>query len=448
MSSENRQGCLGDLSELDYPYIQGKRGIESAAAPFQSRPLLTLYMDLSALSVTEIQGLYGAYTFPEKLLQKIWLRGDFNRRAAVTADGRGLTIIHPGKWNFLGGPDFKGARLRFEGGAELYGDVEVHLRVGDWDAHRHAADSAYDGVILHVILFPPGPGQVTRGAHGKELPILALLPLLHHDLEEFAADEAVEKLANRAAARIPEELGRFPPEELDALLQTYAAQRWAQKVYFARVRVQRLGWESACHHAALDVLGYRYNRAPMLRIAGRWPLAEWSGTAIDAQVLYGSEGEHWSLQGVRPANHPRRRLHQYARWVRERPEWPAGLKALGLNLSSAVALPPKVTTTREQRRELGLGALRLEVAQTICGGALVGTRLDNLVCDGFLPLLATLADSQDHTQRWHHWFAGDLPPVLVTGLRRLGVFDGHLRPACHGVAQGLLGWLLAREVRA
>jgi len=401
-------------------------------------------MDLSAHSVTEIQGLYGAYTFPEKLLQKIWWRGDFNRSAAVTADGRRVTIIHPGKWNFLGGPDFKGARLRFEGGAELLGDVEVHLRVGDWDAHRHAADSAYDGVILHVILFPAGPGRVTRGANGRELPILALLPLLHHDLEEFAADEAVEKLANRAAARIPEELGRLPAAALDALLETHAARRWAQKVHFARLRVQRLGWASACHHAALDVLGYRYNRAPMLRVAGRWPLEAWSQAAIDPETIYLGEGEHWSLQGVRPANHPRRRLQQYAQWTRERPEWPAVVTALGLKLSQVAAAPAGTTTTREERRRLQLKALRTEVAQTVCGDALGGTRLDNLMCDGLLPLLATRA-GEGQIRVWHHWFTGDLPPVLLTGLRRLGVFDGNLRPACHGAAQGLLGWLLARE---
>ena len=81
------------------------------------------------------------------------------------------------------------------------------------------------------------------------------------------------------------------------------------------------------------------------------------------------------------------------------------------------------------------------------GGAFGGTRLDNLLCDGLLPLLAA------HTGRclpglWFHWFTGDLPPVLARGLRELGVFDGRARPACHGPAQGLLGWLLEREARA
>src|SRR5215217_3600747 len=90
-------------------------------------------------AVAEIQGLYGSFSFPEKLLQKIWLRGDFDRASAITSDGRRVRVLHPGKWNLLGGPDFTGARLRFmdEPLREIHGDIEVHLRAADWDAHGH-----------------------------------------------------------------------------------------------------------------------------------------------------------------------------------------------------------------------------------------------------------------------------------------------------------------------
>ena len=117
-------------------------------------------------AVAEMQGLEGAFSFAEKLLQKIWLRGDFDRSAAVTTDGQRVRIIHPGKWNLLGGPDFTGARLRLgeAAGRDLVGDVEVHLRAADWDAHGHARDPAYDGVVLHVVLFPPTQPHATRGA--------------------------------------------------------------------------------------------------------------------------------------------------------------------------------------------------------------------------------------------------------------------------------------------
>ena len=119
--------------------------------------------------VAELQGIHGAFSFPERILQKIWLRGDFDRAAARLTDGRAVRIIDPGRWNLLGGPDFKQARLRFggEGDPVTTGDVEVHLRAADWDAHGHVRDRAYDDVVLHVVLFPPAAGRLTIGAGGR-----------------------------------------------------------------------------------------------------------------------------------------------------------------------------------------------------------------------------------------------------------------------------------------
>lgn len=396
------------------------------------------------LAVAEIQGLYGAFTFPEKLLQKLWLRGDFQRAAAVTADGRRVRIVHPGKWNLLGGPDFSAARLRFDDGPEITGDVEVHLHASDWEAHRHAEDPAYDRVMLHVVLFPPPLRPTTRGGAGREIPVLALLPLLHRALEEFAADEAVELLAHRAAARLPDELGALPAAELAALLRRYAHGRWSQKVRFARIRADRLGWAEACHHVALEILGYRFNRAPMLRIAGSCPLADWADGRVDPEAAFAQEEGGWSLQGVRPANQPRTRLRQYAAWVRARPGWPDAAAELLRRASGAGA--DLAASTTEFRRRHALSTLRERVRREICGEALSGTRLDNLVCDGLLPLVATRG-AAGLEAIWFQWFAGDLPPILISGLRQLGFFDGRGQPACHGAAQGVLGWMLEREAR-
>ncbi len=395
-----------------------------------------------SFGLAEMQGLYGAFSFSEKLLQKLWWRGDFDRAAATTLDGQPVRIAHPGKWNLLGGPDFTSARLRFggEGAPDLVGDVELHLRSGDWDTHGHARDPAYDRVLLHVVLFPPEPGRVTRGAGGRVIPVLVLLPLLHRALEEFATDEAVESLADRPLARLPQELGPLSPAALVDLLQRHARTRWQQKVHFADVRLRRLGWEAALHHAALEILGFRFNRGAMLRIAGQCPLPAWCAGQVDPAEVFRSEQTSWSLQGVRPANHPRRRLGQYATWVQAVPDWPARVLALGAS-RLGIGL---TESTRTARRASGLSAVRARVAREICADAIGGTRLDNLVCDGLLPLLAAQT-ANDFYGCWYHWFTGDLPPVVIGGLRQLGFFDGRDQPACHGAAQGLLGWLLERE---
>jgi len=398
--------------------------------------------DGTALSVAEIQGLYGPFSFAEKLLQKIWLRGDFDHAQVATTDGRPLRIAYPGKWNLLGGPDFHGARLHFgePPAGEVEGDVEVHLYARDWEAHAHARDPAYDRVILHVVLFPPPAGHVTRRADGSAIAVVALLPLLHRGLEEFAADEAVESLANRPHTRLPEELGRLSAAEVDDLLRREAAARWQQKVGFAQLRVRTLGWEGACHHAGLEILGYRFNRAPMLRIAARWPLADWAAGRVGADEAFVAETGRWSLQGVRPANHPRARLRQYAGWAKQRPDWPARARRIanelpGVKLSDS---------TPELRRTVGFTRWRERLGQELFGATGGGARRETLVCDGILPLL-TAGVAWEGAGWWYHWFAGDLPLVVKAGLRQLGYGDGRTRPLSNGVAQGLLGWLLARE---
>lgn len=394
---------------------------------------------LNHASVLELPGLYGPFTFPEKLLQKIWLRREFDLSRAFTTDGRKVTVISPGKWNLMGGPDFKNARLRFGDGPEVAGDIELHLHAVDWSSHRHAQDRAYDGVILHVVLFSPAEGYVTRGADDVALPVLALLPLLHHDLEEYAANDAVEHLANRPAAHIVEVLGILPFDQVTSLLAGRSEVRWAQKVRYAQLRINRLGWDEACHQTALEILGYRFNRAAMLRVGAAYPLNSWTQATPDLEAVFASAQE-WSLQGLRPANHPRVRLRQYASWTRSKPNWTSQLRALGPNL-------PKLegdVATMETRRIHRFSGLRRAWNEEITDGAIGGTRFDNLLCDGFLPLLAAAGSAEAHPL-WFHWFCGDVPPLWRQALQQLEVFSNRIRPACHGVTQGLLGWLIERE---
>lgn len=399
-------------------------------------------MNTPITSVAEMQGVYGAYSFSEHLLQKIWLRGDFDRAGAITTAGERVRILHPGQWNRLGGPDFKNTRLQLGDGPEIVGDVELHLRAEDWTAHRHASDPAYARVVLHVVLFPPAAGYATRGGTGVIIPILSLLTLLRHDLEEFAADEAMERLAARPAGRIVEELGSLPLAELEARLRSLAGGRWRQKVHFARLRVQRLGWDAACHQTALEILGYRFNRSPMLRLAARFPLESWASGRATVETLLAAESEGWSLQGVRPANQPRARLTQYMAWAQARPDWPKRLAAVGKIWSQLSA----EAVTREVRREHGFGPKRTLLAEKICGGAVGGSRLETLVVDGLLPLAAAQgAMEAELFGAWFHWFPGDLPPLVPQALRDLGVVTPKRQPATNGFAQGLLGWWWQRE---
>lgn len=391
----------------------------------------------SADAVAEIAGLHGPFTFPELLLQRIWWRGEFDARALRTRDGRALRVRKRGRWNRLGGPDFADAEIEFgEGsaGETARGAVEVHLRAVDWDRHGHAADPAYANVVLHVVLFP-SMREWTAGAEGRRIPILELLPLLERDLEAYAEEAAVEGIAGRPYSQLREIMSDITPEALRAEVAKHAERRWAAKVTLARARIARLGWNEACHHTALEVLGYRFNRVPMLAIAERWPLAAWQ-SGVSIEELFDFQADEWRRGGVRPANRPRLRLAQYGEWVRARPDWPAKLAGWGETARAEAAREQAPSARGRERRFL---------ADAVCGDVLGGSRFDTWMCDGALPLLAAGAGDGAETgafrARWLTWKPGDAPAELLRLAREFEVAGGNGRALRQGDLQGLLGWL-------
>lgn len=387
-------------------------------------------------TIAEVQGLYGPFTFSERLLQKIWDRGDFDSRRLTTMDGRSVVLENRGQWNGLAGPDFRHARMRIGDGIKT-GDVELHLYAEDWIAHRHAEDRAYSDVCLHVVLFPPSAAHRTIGCDGSEIPVVVLLPVLRHDLEEYAAEEAVETMANRSCDQLRDTLRELESEQIRQRLMDGAMRRWRRKVHFAKLRIERLGFDEACHQTAMEVLGYRFNRVPMLNLAARYPLENWSGVSgEEIEVMLIEEHANWARGGVRPANQPRRRLQQYAQWVAVCPQWPTAL------VEASTSWPePVLTDSTRTVRGSGLSGMKTHLARPICGGALGGTRLDTMVCDALLPLLSARSD-RDLAGIWWHWWPGDLPGFTEPARAEIG---RAVLPFCQGAVQGLIDWTLELE---
>ncbi|RYY54280.1 MAG: DUF2851 family protein [Chitinophagaceae bacterium] len=86
----------------------------------------------------------------EQLLQFIWRFQYFNGNELQAVDGTKLAVIGPGLLNRDQGPDFSGSTIMIDS-LRLHGQVELHVRTGDWLKHRHAADPNYGNVILHVV---------------------------------------------------------------------------------------------------------------------------------------------------------------------------------------------------------------------------------------------------------------------------------------------------------
>lgn len=395
-------------------------------------------------AVAEMQGLYGPFTMAERVVQKLWLQQDFAAAHARLEDGRPLTVLAPGTWNLLAGPDFRGARLRL-GDRVVIGDVEVHFHARDWVAHGHRRNPDYDRVVLHVVLFPPAPADpVMRDAAGAPLPLLVLLPLLWRDLEDYAADDALEALTARDEWRRFAELAGAPAAEVRQRLRAIARARWERKVHFARVRIERLGWAGAAHATALEILGYHRNRAAMLAVAERWPLAGWRSDPA-AVAAAAETGGDWQNHGVRPANRAGARLRQYAAWVRARPDWPERLIDWAGRLPELAEVDQQ--STSGVRRTWAFAGEARALAEQVTGGTIGGSRWPTMVCDGLLPLAAART-GRELAGWWFHWPSGDQPDRVRRALARLGVAGLPGCPHCHGLAQGLLGWLLEREQAA
>lgn len=86
----------------------------------------------------------------EAFLHFIWKFKIFNTQQLFTTDGEPMQIVKTGMHNHNAGPDFLHAKIQI--GDKLWaGNVEIHIKTSDWDAHKHSEDNAYNNVILHVV---------------------------------------------------------------------------------------------------------------------------------------------------------------------------------------------------------------------------------------------------------------------------------------------------------
>ncbi len=389
--------------------------------------------------VQEIQGLYGPFTLTERVVQKIWLRQDLETSHLSTECGKRLEVFNPGRWNLLGGPDFKDARLLIDGQSVL-GDVEVHFSSSDWYAHQHDVNPEFNRVVLHVVLYADREGaQAVRTQSGYEPPLVVLMPLLNRDLESYATDEALLEMEKVDDLEWVASFLEKPVEQRMATMQQYALKRWKGKVEFARKRLESTNWREACHQYCLEVLGYSRNRAPMSHLALRYTLDEMRLSDYGAEALYEEESANWKLSGLRPANHPLKRLQQYLEILQSKPDWPMDLYQF---LQEAPHLETRLTTSAARKslqRADSVDALRMD----LFAGQVGVSRFHTMMVDAFLPL-AEAEGCLDAQSCWWHWWAGDCPDVVKRFLKHAEL-SGANQPINNGLVQGALALFMNRD---
>ena len=308
----------------------------------------------------------------EQFLQSIWQHQRLRRDNLLTADQERVFILHPGFLNKETGPDFQDAIVQIGNNAPVKGDIEIDLRPGYWHHHRHEGNPAYANVVLHVVWTDAGH---RRGP--EHVPVLALESALDSPAGELAGwltQDPPPALPPLVEGKCKAPLSELATGELNALLNQAAMFRLQARAEQMKVRAREVGWNQVLWEGLFRALGFKHNAWPMLRLAElrkRWQRPHSSRTVITARLL-GLSGllpsdstqsgsylkklwdcwwrerdefsdviipaRSWRLAGIRPANHPQRRLALAAHWIHQL-DLPAAIRKWGRESIQSSRLP-------------------------------------------------------------------------------------------------------------
>ena len=249
----------------------------------------------------------------ERHVQALWYDGTLRPEGLRTMGGASFKVIDPGAWNLESGPDFRAAVVEV-GGRRLRGDVEVHLRVGDWEAHGHTRDAAYAGVVVHVVWFNGGTARVPPGC------VTVCLGDFLRTRADFSPDEI--DLAAYPYARLPatprpcESLFARSPDLLVDVLRAAGRRRLDGKARRLVARFVRKGDRAQVfYEEMMAAFGYKHNAQTFRALAERLPWRDLPRDRAAAEATLACVAEMeivrlfpWHTANVRPANAPAHRL--------------------------------------------------------------------------------------------------------------------------------------------
>jgi hypothetical protein len=295
--------------------------------------------------------------FPsERLLQAVWQHQRLKRDALKTSDGKMVRVFHPGFASVEGGPDFRGAVLQIGSEAPVSGDVEIDLRTHGWHAHGHDKNKNFQNVILHVVW------DEAKSNSNQSVPeILSLRNALDAPPAELSlslGNESLRSLPENLRGKCRAPLRELGEAEMMELLREAAQVRFQSKAEQFRARAKNAGWEQTLWENLFRALGYKHNVWPMQSLAetkSRWLSGANSAFEFQARLLgfsgllpaeltraqkssdsylrrvwdfWWRERDEfsdcslpravWKFHGLRPANHPQRRLALASHWLADK----------------------------------------------------------------------------------------------------------------------------------
>ncbi len=150
----------------------------------------------------------------------------------------------------------------------MKGDIEFHRWSSDWKRHRHHQDPAYNGTVLHAVMWRDTE-PVTQLQSGKQVPVL----VLNRYLERTAKPRIrTDRSGDAFALPCYQLVKSVSTERIDEILDTAGQERFLAKAASFQGELSRDRPEQIFYQGIMGALGYSKNKLPFEELARRVPL--------------------------------------------------------------------------------------------------------------------------------------------------------------------------------
>lgn len=283
----------------------------------------------------------------EDLLQYLWKIGLVTDPSAQLTDGSEISILNRGVHNYDAGPDFLNAKIKGTDGTIWAGNIEIHIKSSDWEAHQHQKDPAYNNVILHVVYHHD---KEISDANNRLVPTLEI----NRYIDTSILDRYLHLKRNHNWIPCQEMIGQVDRITKEMFLDRLMVQRLESKSNAINNLWESTGqdWETLLYVSIAKYLGGKVNAQPFEELARATPLSiiqkNIDQKEIIEAILFGQAGllkgtikdayfqrlkeaysfyqkkyklqpiiTPWKLARMRPANFPTIRIAQLAAFFYE-----------------------------------------------------------------------------------------------------------------------------------
>jgi len=251
----------------------------------------------------------------ESFVCRIWEGGSNYYSNLFTTDNEPVEILHAGKRNYDGGPDYKNAKVRI-GTKTLVGDIEVHRDFSGWSEHNHPKDRKYVSVMLQVVMWDSKERTLPKLRVKRDIPTVILSEFLNQSIHKIWR-EIIDSPSGKFRLPCYGKSSVISDEVMRKWFKELSAERLNMKTRRINERLTQLGkestgsrktdvfirksalWKQVFYEYTLEALGFSKNKEPMLKLAENLPLAkiksvinkkEEEQSIIIQSLLFGSSG--------------------------------------------------------------------------------------------------------------------------------------------------------------